>query len=299
MTSQRLFATIISLLLTVSGMAQTVIWTDDFEHATAASSGTRTPENNAGEGTPPYASYFLRTTGGDILTDVAYTSFQGSYFWAGEDHDAVTTFPTTGSVMTDHNSILVNGLAPIADNLVAVREQDITWTGINIAGRNNLKFRGLFAALAAPNFDSRWMTPPVSTTDFVIVQYRIDGGPWTDILRFFIKGMLSGVGTTERLLYQETTGDRVGDAAVPLSSAFSEYLADIPGTGTTLDIRVVGHSEAAREEWAVDNFRVIEDGPAVSSPTVTTPTSTAVTHNSATLGGTISATGGADATARG
>lgn len=59
---------------------------------------------------------------------------------------------------------------------------------------------------------------------------------------------------------------------------------------------------AATDLWVVGAPGLVARGTAAASviaPTVNTPTSSSVTYNSATLGGSISATGGANATARG
>src|SRR5690606_31073237 len=81
----------------------------------------RTPSNNGGSTT----AYFKRTDGSDIHvleggSVGSYHEKEGTYFWAGEDHDG-----TFGAG---------NGL------------QTITWTGIDIAGKSNVNFKGLFAA---------------------------------------------------------------------------------------------------------------------------------------------------------
>ncbi|WP_345736180.1 beta strand repeat-containing protein [Prosthecobacter algae] len=73
-------------------------------------------------------------------------------------------------------------------------------------------------------------------------------------------------------------------------------------TGTVSSLNAIWCTTNGADIWSSGAASTIIKGTATpegSPPTVTTPTSTAVTHNTATLGGTISATGGADATARG
>ncbi len=216
--------------------SQTLFWTDDFE-GTSPSSGTRTPENNGGVGGPPFTSYFCRTpANGTVSQAVPFTGFQGTNYWAGEDHDAAGTgFPSAGT------------------SSVVVREQDITWTGINISGKTGLSFTGLFAANSTNQpFDNRNACGGGATTntDYVILQHKIDAGPWVDDLRFFTNGPLTG-----KYLYQETTGDSCGDGT-QLLNVFQNFSANITGTGTTLTLRLAVYSEGGNEEWGVDNFRL-------------------------------------------
>src|SRR5690606_20599685 len=106
-----LIGAVVFLALNDSLQAQTQFWADDFENATSPSGGTRTPENNGGTTT----AYFKRTTNTGIdlttISDGNYTNFQGTYFWAGEDHDG----PFPGQP-----------------------EQEILWSGINISGKADI-----------------------------------------------------------------------------------------------------------------------------------------------------------------
>ena len=74
------------MLLFVTGLgsafAQSVLWFDTFENATSPSSGTRTPEENGGAGSP-YTAYFTRTDGTNISQVVSFTGKESTYYWAG------------------------------------------------------------------------------------------------------------------------------------------------------------------------------------------------------------------------
>ncbi len=226
---------IVFIFLSASSLtAQTTFWTDNFE-AASLSNGVRTPSNNGGVGGPPFTSYFCRTPATSTVSQsVPFTGFQGSNYWAGEDHDAAGTgFPNAGTVNA--------------------RQQNITWTNINISGRMGLSFVGSFAANSTNQpFDNRNACSGGATTntDYLILQSSIDAGPWIDQLRFFTNGALTG-----KYLFLETTGDSCGDGT-QLLNIFQDFTVPITGTGTTMSLRLLAYSEGGNEEWGIDNFRV-------------------------------------------
>ncbi|MFN8354753.1 MAG: T9SS type A sorting domain-containing protein [Spirosomataceae bacterium] len=248
-------------LIEVTGVyvAPDVFWVDDFENATAPSSGTRTPQANAGfAGTPAFTSYFKRTDGSDISLATPTTSYsgkQGTYFWAGEDHDASASPTTTG-------------------------ELNIVWDGINIAGKSGLSFQGLFGANSEngswDNFDTGSSATGFGvftgiSNDYLIVDYAIDGGAYTQLMAFFSDNIIGPIGTAKRLL-EDTDGNYIGNGTV-LTRTLTDITKPITGTGSTLKIRIRVYSNGGSEEWAIDNFRLLETTNSCSL-TVTAGTST-------------------------
>ncbi|WP_201297683.1 SprB repeat-containing protein, partial [Flavobacterium sp. 9AF] len=233
--------------LSLKGNAQTQFWSDTFEDTGAPSSGVRTPENDSGFGIIPYTSYFKRTDGSDIdlttVTDGPYGGKQGLKFWAGEDHDAAFG---TGN-----------------------EEQQIDFTGINISGKTGLSFKGLFAAA---NSGTQWENEAVgafSHTDYIILEYSIDGGAYVRLIAFF------GDGVATKQLREDTNGDGIGDGLL-LSKTFTEFNKTIVATGSLINLRLrVFSNNTNNEEWAIDNFRLFE-APVCTNPTV--PTITASTN---------------------
>jgi len=234
------------LLISLSAKTQTPFWQDDFENAATpdiAASSTRTAENNGGSGGPPNTSYFKRTNGGDIslITVTSYSSYANSFFWAGEDHD--TPFGAGNE------------------------EQQIEWTGISISGKTNLQFKGLFGANNTngpwDNFNTGSAAPgygvfPAPGNDYIILEYAIDAGAYTQLIAFWgndVPGAPPG-----KSLQEDTNGDYVGDGTT-LSKSLGEFTKSIPGTGTTMKIRIRVYSNGGNEEWAIDNFRLAENNP--------------------------------------
>lgn len=220
------------LLVFCSGtsLAQTQFWSDDFESA-APSAGTRTPSYSGGFGGPPNTRYFKQTTAGGINTTFGYTGIQGTQFWAGEDIDAVPT-----GVANEQSA-----------------QQNVTWSAINISGKTDLSFRGLFATGISTVWDHGTST---ASADYMIVEARIDGGPWTTIINF----RPNALNNTNGALAIDANNDGLGDGTA-LSNVFAEFSANITGTGTTLELRCAVNSNTLAEELAFDNFRLYEGAP--------------------------------------
>lgn len=236
-----------ALCITFSHLqAQTAFWTDNFETGSpTGTGGTRTPEVSGGIGTP-YTSYFVLATGSNISQSVPFTSVQGSNYWAGEDHNVTGTGWTSDGAPTN---------SPL-------NELSITWTGINITGKTNLSFKGLFAANSTSqpwdNMNACLSGVATTNTDYIVLQYRIDGGSYTNLICFYNRG--SATNGTDKYLYEDTDNNGCGEGA-QLTNAFSEFTKNITGTGSLLDLQLLVYSEGANEEWGVDNFRILSSTP--------------------------------------
>ena len=233
-----LFATLFAL---TNGFAQTQFWSDNFEDVGAPSTGSRVPENNGGSG----ESYFLRTNGSGItVNSPTYSGYQGLKFWAGEDHDGYVT---------------------------GQPEQQIDWS-IDITGLTNLEFKGLFAANNGVAWENILYAP---STDYIIVEYKIDAGAYQTLLSF------QGNNATSKQLALDTDGDGLGDGT-PLNYTLSERSNTIVGTGATLYFRIRTSANAIGEEWAIDNFRLFHTAACTAPTSVTTPPDRAICVNNST-----------------
>lgn len=221
------FTLIFTLLLCcfyIEGKAQTQFWSDTFE--SSPSSGTRTTEENGGTISPSTA-YFKLTDGTTVSQVVPFTGKEGTYYWAGEDHNALGTgFTASGAVS--------NQTAAAATN-----ELQILWSNINISGKTGLSFKGLLAANSTnePWDNTQACNSGVGTTntDYIIIEYSIDGGPYNSLIRFFNRGSASGIG--DKYLFEDTDGDGCGDGT-QLTNAFNEFTKSIAGTGTTMNLLI-------------------------------------------------------------
>ncbi|MBP6181431.1 MBG domain-containing protein [Flavobacterium sp.] len=284
MNNKITFLFFIASIFWFKGNAQTQFWSDTFD--TSPTSGTRTAEENGGVGGPVNTSYFRLTDGSTVSQAVSFTGKEGTNYWAGEDHNAVGTgFTASGAEAAPTNS--------------ALNELTISWTGINISGKTGLSFKGLFAANSTnepwDNINACASGVGTTNTDYIIVQYRIDGGSYVNLIRFYNRG--SATNGVDKYLFEDTDGNECGDGT-QLTNIFGEFVKTISGTGTTLDLKINIYSEGANEEWGIDNFRLFET-PTAIVPTVATTAATGVGAVKATLGGNITSDGGGTVTERG
>lgn len=217
--------------------SQVQFWSDTFEDTGAPSAGTRTPSiaefKSCPDGTNPSLSgaYFKRLGTAEIqMNNGTYSSFEGSKFWAMEDIDKGPTCA--------NNSISAN--------------QQVTWSNINIAGKTNIAFKGLFACNPNGLFSGLAFG---TAQDYIVVEYRINGtGAWIPLVEFYTDNNAGGSN-----LQLDTNGDKIGDST-SLNYAFQEFTKNISGTGTTLDIRMNCFNNGQQvQEIAFDNFRLFEN----------------------------------------
>ena len=225
-------------------ISQVQFWSDTFEDTGAPSTGTRTPsiaEFNACPNTSNTTlsdAYFKRTgTAGIQMNNGTYSAFEGSKFWAAEDIDKGPTCV--------NNSISAN--------------QQLIWSNINISGKSNLAFKGLFAGnnVNGGYQGLWWVANGPNQQDFISVEYSIDGGPWTTLIGFYSSNGTTSAGVPALSL--DTNGDKIGDST-SIGYAFQEFMQYIPGTGTTLNLRMNCFVNASLvQEIAFDNFRLFEN----------------------------------------
>lgn len=208
-----------------------LIWTEDFESATGATSQagvTRSaPNHDTVNGNDDGAGdYSFRTTGTPAF-GTNFTGFQGSSYWAAEDINDIGSVGYTGG-----------------------NTDQILWAGIDISGMTNLSFSGLFAAQRNAENGGVFR---FEDSEFILIEASIDGGAFFNVLAFE-----DGPGGSATDFLQDTDFDGVGDGTV-LTHTFTEFTANIAGTGAMLDLRITFSLDGANEEIAFDQFEINGD----------------------------------------
>ena len=204
-----LMTTLIALLMSVGwSYGQTELLNEDF------SSDANYSVTLGAEGSDGTSDYFMRTDGSDI--GISYSG-QTGFFFAGQDID---DSGWTGSASPSQ----------------------LTWTGINITGYNNLGFSGLFASAA---------TDKVDDDDYILVEYQIDGGGWNNLIAFENEGSQYNT-----YFLEDTDFDETGDGT-QLSSTFASFSKSIAETGGTLDLRITAAVNSGGEDFAIEDFKII------------------------------------------
>lgn len=144
----------------------------------------------------------------------------------------------------------------ISGKAVGVENTDENFTGlpylrtdvIDINGESNLN---LSVNFAVPRNSSGTI---YEEFDYVLVEYAIDGGLWQQIMYF---GGFDG-GFLNKKVYFDGGNNGLtatGDDVLCTDDA-SEYSQDIPGTGSTLELRVTFASWGNNEEFIIDDIKV-------------------------------------------
>jgi hypothetical protein len=251
-----------SLLATafsINAVAQT-FWSDNFEDAGSPSIGIRTTsiaEFRCSSG------FFKRTDGSDITWPDAFTGYNGLKYFGAMDIDRG---PSCGGN---------NTISPA---------QSITWSGINIAGKTGIMFKGLFGANSAATFQGIFFNDAANNyaLDYMIIEYRIDGSPtWQQSIAIYPNDATANGGKMAR----DTNGDMIGDGPA-LGSALSELSGNITGTGSTLDLRIrIFVNNQTPGAMAFDNFRLMTTA-TNTAPTASNVANTGTLKEGQTLTGT-------------
>ena len=125
----------------------------------------------------------------------------------------------------------------------------VTWSNLDIGGLSNLTFSGSFAEFFDPPGD-------IDSTEFVTVEYQIDGGGFNKIVDFRLDE--SEPDSFNGVFREDTDGDGRGDGAT-LGSAATTFVKSIAGSGSQMDLRLSVSLDAGDEDFAVDNFLLTGD----------------------------------------
>ena len=207
------------------------LWQESFE--TDGSGGARyTQTEVCNDGS---SDFFTRTDGSDINAGYVVTGQDGSFYFAAQDTDGSPCTLTT---------------------------ETVTFNAIDISGKSNLSFSGLFAEDDSGDANEDW-----DADALVYVEYNIDNGGWNKLIQFASQGATN----TEPGL--DTNFDGVRDGAA-LTPTMTQYAQSIPGSGSSLALRItVDQLQAGDEDIAFDNFTITADASASSSSDANTSSS--------------------------
>ncbi|MBT3143742.1 hypothetical protein KL867_22020, partial [Ruegeria litorea] len=190
------------------------------------------------------ADFFTRTNGSDVLSDdnpvepYSLTGQEGSFYFAAADIDNVGRISDT---------------------------QTLTFSNIGIATFTNLN---LSVLVAEDDDDTSSTNEDWDSTDGLVIEYRIDGGSYNNLLSFQSEHI--GADTSNNQPRQDTNFDGAGDGTI-LTDTFQNFSAAIGGTGNSLDIRFTFSFGAEDEDVAIDNIVLTGDS-SNAAPTLDTNT---------------------------
>lgn len=217
---KRLFLVLAAMILMAGSANADIVLLEDFED-TNVSYTTSVAEFTDGTG-----DFFIRTDGSDYGSFVNYDNVQGSSYFAAMDLDGEgASLPLT-----------------------------MSFTGIDISGYSNLTFSALFAE------DDDGTNEDWDNSDYVKIQYRIDGGELQDLFAFENDGS-----TYNSAPSLDTDFDGTGDGT-ELTYSFAHFSEGIDGTGSSLDLVFTFQLNSGDEDIAIDNVMVTGDISAVPVP---------------------------------
>ncbi|NES01415.1 MAG: endonuclease [Okeania sp. SIO2F4] len=205
----------------------TTLFVENFE---TDGNGTRyttsIPEFSDGAG-----DFFTRTNGSNIGSFYQVLNPEGSFYFAAQDIDGEG----------------------------AASEQTLTFSGIDIAGFTNLNFSTLLAE-DDDGSNQDWDLP-----DFVLFEYQIDGGGFTNLLAI---ESIPDDDEFNAVPAQDTDFDGNGDGT-EVTDTFSSFSSAISGTGSTLDLRITFDLDSRDEDIAIDNIEITgESGSGGTTPLI-------------------------------
>lgn len=221
------------------GAAQAVdVLVESFETDGQNTRYVSSPEFNEGS-----SDHWGRTDGLNIgNVSGPYASFEGVYFWAGEDVDDTGAHPGNGSAT-----------------------QTIEFTGIDISGLQDLNFSALFAAGNANGPGSSGY----DNTDGIVVQYKIDGGAYSNGMCFSYEN--HGDTSNEPIALDADCQNFADDitGVGRLGSQLTEYGFNIVETGSSLDVLISVSLNSGSEELAIDHIVIAGEPAGDNAPEVT------------------------------
>ena len=280
----------VALMLPASIFAQTLLLQESFEkdevgYVAKYDANTFDDKDTGGTG----ADYFMVLSNSHIklstYANVGHTLYiwpeimsniNGTYFFAAEDtSDADNGLGATESCylvikkldVSSYEKVQVSVAVASPLNSGGIEGNETPWEGLEI--------QYAFDSNIAPTGD-----------------LNVNQGTYTTI------GAFKGESTDTYFYKEDTNLDNIGEGT-QLSSAFQDFTYEFDTNGKSeVSIRIEVFIDGT-EEIAFDNVRIYGVGGSISAPTVTTDSASSISTTSATLGGNVTANGGAAVSERG
>ncbi|MCR9098263.1 MAG: ExeM/NucH family extracellular endonuclease [bacterium] len=201
-----------------------------------------------------FGDFFTRSDGSNTESSVEYLGATGDFYFAGMDLDGEgATLPLT-----------------------------LTFSDIDISGSTDLGFSVDLAE------DDDGSNEDWDDNDFVLFEYRIDGGAWQNLLQVAEFDDGDGFNQAPGI---DTDFDGQADGAL-LTASFATFSADIAGVGSLLDLRVTFQLDSGDEDIAIDEIVITDGGGGPTGPAYTLQIAdTTVAEDGAPVGATLTRTG--------
>ena len=128
-----------------------------------------------------------------------------------------------------------------------------TLNSVATTGYSNLTIKLLVAGNNSTNSN-------YEQEEYLKIQYAFDGGSFVTLSQF----IASAPNVT--FMSEDANADGITDGA-GLSTAFAEFSYDIPGVGSSLQVRIMANIDQGREEVAFDNIRISGTSAGNTTPT--------------------------------
>ncbi|NJB84119.1 T9SS type A sorting domain-containing protein [Wenyingzhuangia aestuarii] len=221
---------LVTLLLMQYVTSQTLIFTENFEIC----EGTYSEFGQYSDGS---ADYFVRTDGSNIttvdcdftskpLSTIVFTNTNGFYY-TGEDTDRSLENPNNTNPGAFGSQTYSSG---------------VHFAGINISEYGGLTVSCSFAAINTPSFEPN--------LEYIRIYVNIDNAGWQ-----LIGAAAPKSPSVSSEMAIDTNLDGTGNGTI-LTEAFQKFTFDVPGTGTTMNVRIEMNSSSSNEELAFDTFEL-------------------------------------------
>ncbi|MBD0830934.1 T9SS type A sorting domain-containing protein [Aestuariibaculum sediminum] len=219
------YFTIFNFLVVSLLHSQVVIYQEDFETDTNGTNYFTSISEFTDKSTSTGYDFFKRTDGSDIGSAYEISNINNSYFFGAQDIDGEgATLPVTLST----KPIDVSSMSTIEFSILIAEDDNET--------------------------NENWDNP-----DYVHITYALDSGAPENLL--WIEGDNSSGGSTNNTPRIDTNFDGTGDGA-EITSTFTEYSKIITlSSNSTIQFTIEYDLNAADEDLAIDNIRVINTTP--------------------------------------